>query len=214
MSDTPLRIGQVTPFTTNIDGIPGTTSPDVVAQLMPQITTQLVTSGGLPVSTIDPVDLSQYITTIINTTPTGDYGPPQQPSAPVLTGIPTGIQATWDGKNADGSTTRVADWDHVDVHMSTTSGFTPSATTVVATMVATSQNSTIPGTTSQGGSVVISDTNYGVTQYVVFIAVARSGQQSLPSAQSSGTPLQISNIDVQALSLEVTTFKNLQHFLY
>lgn len=59
--------------------------------------------------------------------------PPPAPSTPSVAPALGGIAVSWDGQFADGSTTPL-DWSRVEVHASTTAGFTPTADTLQATM--------------------------------------------------------------------------------
>lgn len=100
--------------------------------------------------------------------------PPPVPSAPTLESRSGALVVTWDGAFAAG-TTPPADWDHVEVHVSTTSGYTPTDATQVATF-----------NTLKGGSVTLALDP--VAQYVVLQAVNTSRIESAPTVEVSGTP--------------------------
>jgi hypothetical protein len=95
--------------------------------------------------------------------------PPPAPSTPILTSVLGGITASWDGTFADGATMPL-DWQRVEVHASTTTGFTPDAATLQGT-IESPQGSTV---------VVVTDD----LVYVRLLARSTSGTASAPSAQA------------------------------
>lgn len=101
--------------------------------------------------------------------------PPPVPSLPTLEARPGTLVVTWDGKFLD-DVAPPADWDHVEVHVSTTSGYTPTDTTEVITFHSL-----------KGGSVTLALDP--VPQYVVLQAVSTSLTESAPTVEVSGTPL-------------------------
>jgi hypothetical protein len=101
----------------------------------------------------------------------GPAGP--VPSDPAVVPTVLGLIITWDGTFA-GGTTQPSDFDHIEVHVSPASGFTPSSGTLVTTMTKAGSFSAIPLAT--------------VAQYVLLVAVNRSGNASAPSDQESATP--------------------------
>lgn len=154
---------------------------------------------------VSPDLLASIIQNALDTTPIGDFGAPPTPSPPVCTAMPSGIWVTWDGKNADGSTYRPPDYDHVDVHISTTQNFTPDVTTKVAS---------IQATPFMGGSAVYRTQQYGVPFYICLIAVNLTGSQSAPSTQVSCSPLQITTLDVADYSLTVQDTYSPSHVMF
>ncbi|MCX5000981.1 hypothetical protein [Streptomyces longwoodensis] len=114
---------------------------------------------------------------------------PGAPSAPLVTPAIGGLRVVWDGTLADGSTLP-ADFDHVAVHMSTTSGFTPSAATFVGTITRS----------GDGGMLPVTPLPYQA-HYTVLIAVNTSGVASAPSAQTAATPLKVDGPDLVAGSV-------------
>jgi hypothetical protein len=101
--------------------------------------------------------------------------PPPVPSLPTLEARPGTLVVTWDGKFL-GDVAAPADWDHVEVHVSDVSGYTPTDTTQVATF-----------NTLKGGSVTLALDP--VAQYVVLQAVSTSRAESVPTPEVPGTPL-------------------------
>jgi hypothetical protein len=95
--------------------------------------------------------------------------PPPAPSTPILTSVLGGITASWDGTFADGATMPL-DWQRVEVHASTTTGFTPDAATLQGA-IESPQGSTV---------VVVTDD----LVYVRLLARSTSGTASTPSAQA------------------------------
>jgi hypothetical protein len=114
---------------------------------------------------------------------------PGAPSAPTVTPSLGGLRVTWDGTLADG-TALPADFDHVAVHMSTSSGFTPSAATFVGTITRS----------GDGGMLPVTPLPY-TEHYTVLLAVNTSGAASTPSAQTAATPVQVDGPDLTAGSV-------------
>lgn len=94
---------------------------------------------------------------------------PPAPSTPTVSPALGGIAAGWDGTFADGSVTPL-DWARVEVHTSTTDGFTPTPATLAATIE-----------TPQGGICYVPAT--GPT-YVRLLARNTSGAASTPTSQA------------------------------
>lgn len=115
--------------------------------------------------------------------------PPGAPSAPTVAPSISGLRVTWDGTLADGSALP-ADFDHIAVYVSTTSGFTPSTATYVGTITRA----------GDGGMLPVTPLPYA-THYVVLVGVNTSGIGGAPSTQASGTPVQVSGPDLTAGSV-------------
>ncbi|MEW9521807.1 hypothetical protein [Streptomyces tubercidicus] len=95
--------------------------------------------------------------------------PPPAPSAPIVASVLGGVTVSWDGQFADGAVIPL-DWARVEVHASTSSGFTPTAATLQSTIE-----------TAQGATVVV------VTDdpvYVQLLARNTSGAASPPSSEA------------------------------
>lgn len=93
---------------------------------------------------------------------------PPQPSTPTVSPALGGIAVGWDGTFAD-SAVLPLDWSRVEVHASTTDGFTPSADTLQATME-----------TPQGAIAYLPATD---PTYVRLLARNTSGTASAPTSQ-------------------------------
>lgn len=107
----------------------------------------------------------------------------EAPSTPTATARLGTVTLTWDGKNSSGGPMPV-DFDHVEVHMGSSSGFTPTSATVV---------DTIP----LGGHLsVIDGLPYNVVRYFVLVAVDRGGDHSAPSGEVSCSVKPLVNADL------------------
>jgi hypothetical protein len=106
------------------------------------------------------------------------------PSAPVYTSKLGTVKVTWDGLDSTGSTPPAGYIDYIEVHYSTTSGFTPSSSTLKGTIQNATQffNDITPAY----------DTNY----YFKFIFVDAFGVKSTPSAQTLVTVQALVNTDL------------------
>jgi glycine rich protein len=143
-----------------------------------QLKYSTIDNGSLTVTDSDGV-----VRQIIGVQPDGSItsqdhnGPaPSVPTAPIVTLVQLGLTISWDGANADGSAL-AADFDHVEIHVSDTDGFTPDVTTLQSTLL-------------KSGSFTVTPLDETV-HYAVLVAVNRSKVSSDPSAQASGTPLPV-----------------------
>ncbi|MFD9004514.1 hypothetical protein ACFV0T_26735 [Streptomyces sp. NPDC059582] len=114
---------------------------------------------------------------------------PGAPSAPAVTPSLGGLRIAWNGQLADGSPLP-ADFDHVAVHISTSSGFTPSAATFVGTITRA----------GDGGMLPVTPLPY-LAHFVVLTAVNTSAAASGPSSQVMATPLKVDGPDLTAGSV-------------
>ncbi|MFJ9558265.1 hypothetical protein ACIRPH_31045 [Nocardiopsis sp. NPDC101807] len=121
--------------------------------------------------------------------------PVSAPTAPAVTPSLGGLRVTWDGLLA-GDPAIPVDFDHMAVHVSTSSGFTPSAATYVGSI----------RRAGEGGMLPVVPLPY-VPHYVVLIPVTTGGVQGEASAEVSATPLQTSGIDLEADSIEAVHIK-------
>jgi hypothetical protein len=94
------------------------------------------------------------------------------PTPPLATPGPLSLGIQWDGGFSSG--VLPVDWDHMEIHLSTTSGFTPSFATIV-------------GTLKKPGYHVVTGLTNGTTYYAALVPVNRSGAQGTPSAQTATT---------------------------
>lgn len=118
-----------------------------------------------------------------------DTTPPNQPSKPVVASLFGAIRVQWDGKDSVGATMAL-DFDHVDVHVSTSSSF-----------VADDSNKVDSIPTLNGGAVVLSYTDYGTLHYVKFVAVDGTNNHSTQSVASDAVAArQGVNADFQDIS--------------
>ncbi|MCP3017311.1 hypothetical protein NGM33_28670 [Nocardiopsis dassonvillei] len=111
------------------------------------------------------------------------------PSAPSVTPSLGGLRVTWDG-TLSGDVAIPVDFDHMAVHVSTTSGFTPSAATYVGSI----------RRAGEGGMLPVVPLPY-VEHYVVLVPVTTGGVQGVPSAEVAATPLQVDGADLTAGSV-------------
>jgi hypothetical protein len=122
--------------------------------------------------------------------------PPPAPSAPAVAPGPLSLTVTWDGLFAEGDDgdpeTRPADFDHVQVHLSVSSGYTPDA-------------STLHGTLQKSGALVCTPLVAGTTYYAVLVGVNTSGITGPASTATTGVPEEVVATDV--LDGIITTVK-------
>ncbi|CAL9666560.1 hypothetical protein SUDANB145_07190 (plasmid) [Streptomyces sp. enrichment culture] len=116
---------------------------------------------------------------------------PTAPTAPLVTSTIGGLRVVWDGTLADGSALP-ADFDHVAVHISTVSGFEPSAATFVGTITKA----------GDGGMLPVLPLPYAA-HYVRLASVNTSGNIGDPSEETAATPLKVEHYgpDLQAGSV-------------
>lgn len=118
------------------------------------------------------------------TTTNDVIAPAAQPSAPaVATFLFGGLMVTWDGR-AQGGGAIDNDIRHVEVHVSTTNNFAPSAGTLKDTI------------DIGGGSTVIGELTPGTTYYVKFRSVDWAGNIGPVSAQTTGVPDSVQSGDI------------------
>ncbi|WP_330479868.1 hypothetical protein OG301_39335 (plasmid) [Streptomyces platensis] len=119
--------------------------------------------------------------------------PPGAPSAPTVSASIAGLRVTWDGTLADGSALP-ADFDHIAVYVSQTSGFDPSTATFAGTITKA----------GDGGMLPVTPLPYAA-HYVRLVGVNTSGIGGDPSAQTAGTPVQVDGPDLTAGSVTAGT---------
>ena len=136
---------------------------------------------ALQLRSISDTDVSAW-SIIFNVHTIVDTVPPAIPSAPIVQSRLGNLQVSWDGKNAAG-TAMDTDFKYVKVHVSTTSGFTPSA-------------ATFRGTISAAGVFVVTDLTYQTVYYIRLVAVDTSGNESAASVQASAQILPLVDTDL------------------
>lgn len=135
------------------------------------------------------IDTSQRRTGWAYSAPTvlPTYGDtPIGPSLPVVDSYLGVLRARWDGLDSTGQPMSANNgFDHIEVHWSTSSNFTPSSSTRV-------------GSLSAAGSSFLTTANYGTTYYCRFIAVSRVGNTSSATATVAGSATQVNSQDLFA----------------
>lgn len=111
---------------------------------------------------------------------------PPVPSTPVVSPYLGLLQVVWDGKASD-TTAMPNNFLFCEVHVSTTTSFTPTASTFVGRVY----------NDGTGNKWIISGLTYGTTYYVRLVAVNSLQKKSGPSAQATGVPSRISGLDIQ-----------------
>lgn len=160
---------------------------------------QFTTATGLPilvrVAAYKPSGAQSAWTTLTTPHTTEvDATPPPQTSA--ITGsVYLGVVTwTWDGKSADGADmfAAAADFDHAELHMSTSSNFTPTTTTLIDKLYG-------KGSYSYAKMPDGSSIGYGVTVYARLVPVdIRGNRQPAASVQGTATPTRLLGDDFGA----------------
>lgn len=116
-----------------------------------------------------------------------DEAPPPKSSAALIEEVMGQLRITWDGLGDEGEA-MPPDFDRLVVHVSPTSGFTPTAATRRTDLFG-------PGTYISGG-------DWDQRLYVKFVAYDTTGNGSVPSDERSGVIRRISGVDLadQAVS--------------
>ncbi|NYI05254.1 hypothetical protein [Allostreptomyces psammosilenae] len=128
-------------------------------------------------------------------TPT-DPTPPPAPSAPVVSSRLGNLHITWDGRDANGAA-MPPDFSHLEVHLGTVDGFTPTPQTLVDQL-------------SGPGVAAAPDVAYDTPYLVRFVAVDTSGNASEPSAQTAAEVERLveTDVDGNVIGLRHITFKD------
>ncbi|MGP3737902.1 hypothetical protein ACTWJ9_33505 (plasmid) [Streptomyces sp. GDS52] len=158
--------------------------------------------GSLEDAAIEVRDGAGTVRAVIGMQPDGTAGliahagpAPGAPSAPVVTSTIGGLRIVWDGALASGQPLP-ADFDHTAVHISTSSGFTPSAATYVGTITKA----------GDGGMLPALPLPY-VPHYVRLTAVNTSGNAGDPSQETTATPIKVDGPDLEAGSVTAGAIK-------
>lgn len=112
---------------------------------------------------------------------------PPKPSTPVAIPYIGGVQVSWDGNPATGVRNEL-NLDHVEIHASKTSGFTPNSATLIGRF-----EGVFPDTQIQ----TFTNLDYGDAYYFKLVAINRFGRAGTPSDQATATPTRISGIDIE-----------------
>jgi len=157
---------------------------------------------GTVATVTDVVNLQAYYVSVVVVDPDGDRSlqsgtsfvvagsvfPPvtdmatSVPSTPVVAGVTEGLTVSWDGKTNAAAVYGAG--VYAQVHVSTTTGFTPGAGTLVTRVDADS-------------TVVVSGLVQGDTYYVKLVAVDGAGTESLASVQATATAGFVTAFDLE-----------------
>jgi hypothetical protein len=135
-------------------------------------------------------------TTSSATTVVSDTTGPIAPSTPTVVTQFRGIQVTWNGLDNVGAVMS-PDFYRCDLHVSTTTGFTPTTGTKVDSV------------TTRGAVFSVQGLTYGTTYYAKLVAYDTTGNASTPSAQGSATPQTLVSPDVPGLFITNAMIANL-----
>jgi len=112
------------------------------------------------------------------------------PSAPLIPTVKFGVVTVkWDGKDSVGAVIPYQLLANIEVHASTTSGFTPSTSTLVGKIF------------SANDSCIVADLSYNTTYYFKFIANDKSGNSTAASIQTSAVVKPLVDADLIAAEL-------------
>ena len=128
---------------------------------------------------------SDYSPTLTNLSRADDV-PPNAPSDPVVSSYLGQLRIAWDGKDANGAA-MPADFNRTDVHVGTTEGFTPSAATLVSSLVA--------------AGVAYATAPYAAARYVKLVPYDNSGNAGQPSGSVTGATAQVGDGDIASMSV-------------
>lgn len=138
------------------------------------------------VAAVDSVGDQSAWSSTSSVTAAVDSAAPSAPSQPVVTSYLGQLRIEWNGLTA-GGTAMPSDFNRVDVHVSSTNGFTPSDATLVSSLSA------------KGAAFATAP--YGATRYVKLVAYDHTGNISAASAQASGATVQAADGDIAAVSV-------------
>lgn len=130
-----------------------------------------VTNAATGASVTTGIQPDGTTTTVVANAP-----PPAAPSTPTVVGGPGTLGVGWDGLL--GGAAPLSDFLHVEVHTSTTTGFTPSS-------------ATLRGTLHTAGLYAVSGLTPGTTYFAKLIARNQAGVYGTASPQASGVPIAI-----------------------
>lgn len=138
------------------------------------------------VAAVDKVGNVSAYTPTVSITASKDQTAPAVPSDPSVTSYLGQLRIEWDGLTSTGGA-MPPDLNRVDVHVSTSAGFTPSSATLIASL------------STKG--VAYATAPYGEARYVRLVAVDHTGNSSAASGTITGSTVRVNDGDVQALSV-------------
>ncbi len=134
-----------------------------------------------------------------------DVTPPSVPNAPVLAGNPLSVQVTHDLGTGGGTFNLEPDLDHLNVYISTSSGFTPGPSNHVGKIPANAGHLSLAISVVQTFEIL--DT---VGRFVKVTAVDRSGNESAASAQGSVAAVLINTVHITDAAISTAKIGDLQ----
>jgi hypothetical protein len=163
-------------------------------QALSTLNTSAIVDGLLPNTTynfqvraLDRNGNAGALSVIFTLTTANDTTAPPVPKTPVVQDYLGQIRIYWDGLGSLGEA-MPGDFNWTEVHISTSSGFTPSSATLIDQL------------SGPGYSVMI-DLVYDTPYFVKLVSVDRLGNKSAASAQATATPTRVSGLDVAALAI-------------
>lgn len=104
---------------------------------------------------------------------------PVTPTDPIVASTLLGLGAVWDGNFVNG--VLPVDWDHLEVHMSTSPTYTPGPTT-------------LQGTLRKPGVYALNGLSPSTTYYICFVSVNASGAQGVPTNKVGAIPASVPSV--------------------
>ena len=141
---------------------------------------------------------------ILNVISAKDTAAPAVPSAPVVSMILGQASVAWDGLNAAGGGYN-STLQFVELHRSTVSNFTPVAATRIDTAFVDASSVAIARLVLNGSFGGLA---YGTTYFYRLITRGNNGFASGPSVQASTTPLRVSGLDINQLTIDTANLAN------
>lgn len=166
------------------------------------ISASFVASPGVSISIqVDAYDTvgntSGWSSSLVHVTAADATAPPA-PSTPTVSNYLGVLRVTWDGNTNTTADMLAAapDFDHVNIHVSTSSGFTPSTATLFDRFFA-------------AGTQVYTQGTYGTTYYFKLVAIDTTGNAGIASAQGSDAPSQVVSADLFAQCVGTAALQDL-----